>query len=638
AGNSTTPGDSTTVAALETYLADGTLPGVTGGLTVALSSLTPAAASIPQNVENVDFTKIDFTNGTNVDVVVNTIRIHRTGLGADGDFTSVTLYDNATKLGNTRTSFNSAHKMVFNISGGWTIPADTTKTLTIKAKVNATGTYNALGIASSDDVVLASGTVSGSFPIYGNQMSAVNIADLGAVKVTGESTTDQTKKIGATGVQLAYFSLEETTGKENLTLNRITLKNIGTAKDTAIDNIYLKHGTTELAGPVSMSNDYITFDLSANPLSIKKSGKEYLKVYGDIMDGDGTTVEFNLRYDTDIEIVGDVYGYNVPVTRDNFDEAGESITTTIDGAELGISLASSAVDTPDEVTNFEFGRFNLSAGQDIKITTMIFAIDETEASGADGVLDIDNPELVDADDGTAYDVTISGSGDASDADETWTVTDEEIIVTAGVTKTLIVRGDIPAGVGDGDQYNVKMTVNTTNLVAETVAGGDAIDNFSVTTLTGKKTTVKSASLTIKATAMNTADAVIGAQDVVLFKGTLEAGAASDVTVERMRFEADAANQCDTNNFTRAEFITGGSTVEQYITSFTDGELDFNELAVNVPAGGSVAFEVQVDLKDSFTANTTVHIQLDTVTAKDSDNDTVSAKKSDGTTTIKDGSE
>jgi len=640
-GNYTAVGDITTTTQLETFYSAGTLPDmpvVAGDLAIALASDTPAAGSVAASVDNVLFTKINFTASSEADAVINSINMARSGLGSNSDIAAVTLYDGATKLGNTRTSFNSDNEMVFNIGGGWTIPAGTTRTLDVKVKVTTAGTFNALGISSSDDVVLASGTTSGSFPVLGNAMTAVTIADLGAVTVTGESTTNQTKKIGESDIQLAYFSLEETTSNEDLSFSRITVKNIGTAKDSAISNITLKEGGTILAEGVSMVNDYVTFDLSASPVVVAKGTKSYFKIYGDIADGDATTVEFNLRNDTDIETVGSVYGYNVTVTRSAFDTAGESITTTIDGSELNVSLTSVNVDTPDDVKNFEFARFNVSSGKDVKITDLILTIDETDGDGdATNNKDVDELELVDTGDNTIYGATMTNGGDGNAADETWTISSEEILITAGVTSTFIIRGDLPSGIGNGDQcigngdqYNVAMTIDTTDLIAETVDGGDVIDTFSVSSLTGKNVTVKAASLKVKSTPMNAVDAVISTSDVVVFKGSLDAGTASDITVERVRVEADAANQLDTANLVRAEFIVSGTTVADYITSFTTGELDFSELNVVVPKGTSVPFEIQVDLQDTFSANTTLHVQMDVVTAKDSDNTAVTATDEAGT--------
>ncbi len=604
-----------------------------GGLTVGVASNTPASANVPKSIDNILFTKLNFTAGTG-SVTVTSLALHRTGLGADADISSVSLYDGATKLGTTRTSFDSDHKMIFNLGTGWTIPAGTTKALDVKVKLGTAGTYNALGIASMGDITSNASSVTGSFPMYGNQMNGVDLtANMGQITVDGQGTTSQTKKIGTTDVQLAYFSLEANS-KEDVSLKSLTLKNQGTAKDSAIGSLYLKNGETVLAGPVEMASDWITFDLSANPLAINKSDKVYLKVMGDILDGDGTTVEFILKNDTDIEAIGNVYGYNVQLDKTGFDEAsdGGTTATTIDGAELNVSLASNNQDVKDEVNNVEFGRLTLGVGEggsSVKVTKIILTVDETDgnSSVADNK-DVDELELIDSATGAAYSGTMTGGGDTDADDETWTF-DDEIIVTG--TTTLIVRGDLPSGIGDGDQYNLAMTVDTTNLVAETFPGGDAIDNYSVSSLTGKKTTVKSPTLTVKVTAMNNENYVPSATGVSLFQGRLEAGTASDIKVERMRFEQDAANQLDTANFTRAQFLINGA-VQQTISSFTTGELDFNELAYTVPAGSTngVDFDVKVDLKDTFSANKTVKIQLDTVSAKDSDNDAVTAKDEGGT--------
>ena len=629
--------------------------GAGTGLTVSLASDTPASANFPEDVDNIEFVKINFTASSDGDVVVNSMNIARFGLGSDGDFDAITLYEGATKLGSTRTSFNSDHEAVFNLGTGWAIPAGTTKSLTIKAKVNtAAGAANQLGIASASDVTTNGASVSGAFSIAGNAMQAVTITDLGAITIDGQGSATVTKKIGTTDVQVASFSLEETSGKEDASLKSISLKNMGTAKDTAAGNFYLKQGSTVIAGPVSMISDYVTFDLGDSPYLIGKSDTVTFKVIADILDGDGTTIEFILKNDADINITGSVYGYSLTLTKTEFNATtcGDTTLVTIDGSELNISFDSTSQDTPDETKNVEFGKFILSAGQDVKITSMTFNIDETDGSGSvSNNKDIVDLELV-GNDGSIYSLamTAGSGGDTDDDNEIWSFTDEEVMVYASAATTLTVRGDIPASVGGGDQYHVTMTVNTTNLVAETVAGGDAIDNFSVSSITGKKTTVKSPSLLVKTPALDNDDIVKGTEGVVVFKGRLEAGVASIVTVERMRFEgadgtyggavAYASSSLDTANILSAVLYVEG-TAEQTITSFTEGELDFNEVNIAVPAGttNGLDFEVKVDITgETLSSNKTLHLQLDTVTAKDSQNDTVTVTQEDGSTAIANGAE
>ena len=615
-----------------------------GNLSVSLSANTPAGGNVPINVDNVVFSKFVFTAGAGADVKVNAVRIDRRGLGATGDFTSVTLYDGPTKLGTSKSSWTSDGYMNYNIPGGWTVPAGTSKTLTMVARLDTAGTYNALGVGA---VTLSAGTVSG-LPVFGNEVTGVNVS-VGTVTVTGQGTTSQTKNIGINDVTLAQFRLA-LSGVEDGKLMSVRLKNKGTASDSDVANLYLFRGAEQLAGPVQMSGDYVSFELSEAYALLKSKNTDF-KVMGDIAGGDARTIEFVLDDTTDLAVVGNIYNTNMSVTAGDFDgtaDAGTTITT-VDGAELNIAFSSVALDTPDDRDDVEFGRLTLSAGAtDVKITETIFKIDETDGnSDASDNKDVDEFEMVDNADGSLYTGAMTDGGDGNAADETWTF-DDEIYLVAGQSRVFILRGDLPTGIGANDAYKVTMTVNTTNIVAETVPEGDAVNNFSVGSIAGKIITVKAPEVTIRSTDMNAQDAVINQEDVVIFNGSLEANPASDARIERMRFEGGntaagnitvVATNMDADNWSEVGFYTWNKATEAWdlqelLTSadLTDGELDFNSLDFVVAAGSvnKMNFLVKGKLRNVFTANTTVHLQLDTVTARDTDNDTITARNSAGT--------
>jgi len=166
-------------------------PVSNGALTVSLSANNPVAGNVVKDIDNVVFAKLNLAASSAGSVQVNSVKVGRQGLGSTGDFASVSLYDGATKLGSTRTSWDSNNKIVFNIPNGWVIPAGTSKELTIVANVDAPSTYNALGV---DEIGVAAGSVAG-LPVYGNQMTAVTIANLGGVSITNNGSA-VTKRIG----------------------------------------------------------------------------------------------------------------------------------------------------------------------------------------------------------------------------------------------------------------------------------------------------------------------------------------------------------------------------------------------------------------------------------------------------------
>ncbi|MFH1947491.1 MAG: hypothetical protein ABIJ23_05055 [Candidatus Magasanikbacteria bacterium] len=618
-------------------------PVVAGNLTVSLSANTPNAGNVVIAVDNVVFGKYILKAGADADVIVNSVKIGRQGLGATADFTSITLYDGTTKLGSTRTSWHSDGYMTYNISGGWTIPAGTSKEITIAGKLANAGKYNSLGIL---DVSVGSGTVTGA-PVYGNQMVGVDVT-VGGVTIIGVGSV-LSKNIGSTDVNLAKFKLS-VDSIENAKFNSITLKNKAATSNAADDNLanmYLYKGTTLLAGPVSMVSDKITFVLDES-YPIDKSKNETFTVKGDIVNGVNNTVEFVLDSTTDLNVTGNTYNTQLGVTKTNYTAAAEGGSIiTITGAELNVALTSVALETADDQTDVEFGRITLSAGStDMKISNFQVDVDETDGSDTGGsetgVIDIDDLELVDAVSGAAYSGTDTGSTDGDAVTANWVYTDE-IYLTAGETITLIVRGDIPASTTSGYDDSYKLSVNTANITAETVPAGDAISSFSVGTVTGKLITVRRPTMTIKSTAMNAGNAVVNDPNVILFSGTLKA-TAGDIRFERMLFNSSTVNGLATANWTDIGLYfvdsLGEYTLKQNVTNsnLTAGAVDFNTLDFTILSGATQKFVVKGNLAaTNSTTASVVQISLDTVTAKDADNDDVSVVNASGVA-IEDGAE
>ncbi|HNQ44890.1 MAG TPA: hypothetical protein PKI58_00835, partial [bacterium] len=150
----------------------GTQPGQGTGLTVALSSDTPASMNIPSNSSHVVFTKFNITASSDGAVVLDTIKVKRSGVGPYNDISGVYLYDGDVRLTNRKTFTSDTNEAEFSALN-YTIPAGTTKTFSIVADIGANKTGNhALGIASASAITTIGGAVvSGSFPVMGNMMS-----------------------------------------------------------------------------------------------------------------------------------------------------------------------------------------------------------------------------------------------------------------------------------------------------------------------------------------------------------------------------------------------------------------------------------------------------------------------------------
>ncbi len=605
--------------ASEVVLGGGTPVATVGNLSVSLSANTSEAGNVVINVDNVVFGKF-ILKATSGDYTVASVKIGRTGLGAKGDFTSVTLYDGATKLGTSKTSWDSnSQTMVYNIPTGLKVIEGVNKELTVVAKLDTAGTYNSLGILAINGTDIT--------PVYGNQMTGVSVS-VGGVTISNMGTA-ATKKIGVTNVTLAEFKLT-VSSTEDGTFKRIQLKNKAAtlnASDDDVANLYLYKGATMLAGPVSMVSDKVSFVLDADKyVDIAKSKNEVFKVVGDIVNGDTHTLELVLENTTDLLMIGKTYGTSLSVHNDSYNAATEGAIITIDGAELNVAYTGTNLDTIDDVTDVNFGTLTLGAGStDIKITSLILTVDETEGNAtASDTLDVDNFELVETNGGT-YTGVMTGGGDADADDETWTFSDE-IYLSAGQTRTFTMQGDLPNGIGNGDSYKVTATINTTNVVAETVPAGDTVSNFSIGSITGKLITVKTPTLKVTGITQNNGTAVVNDTDVIIYKGTLEAQA-SDIKVSYANFDANTT--FPTAHWAEIGFYLvnadGSYDLKQLLTTsqMSTGTLSFDSMDFTVLNGptNKVTWVLKGKVASAVTAaNGLVNkLKLDYFTGKASDN-------------------
>ena len=603
-GNGSTTGTGTTVV-------DG------GSVGVSLSANTPEAGNVVINIDNVVFSKFVFKAGSDKAVTVNSVKIIRKGLGSKDDFSGITLYDGATKLGTTKSSWNSDNTMTYNISGGWVIPAGTSKELTVTGKLNKSGTYNALGISE----VTGLGLDTAGLPVYGNQMSGVDVS-VGRATVTNAGT-DATKKIGTNAVTLAQFKVA-LNDVEDGKLEAVILKDKGVgSNDGNVANIYLYQGSTVLAGPVKMIDKKVTFSLD-NPYKIEKSKNQTFKVVGDIVDGATDHVNLVLDNSSDLKVLGSVYNTYMSVTNDLTTAATKSTVITIDGAELNVAYSGNNLDTVDDKDDVEFGKITMSAGStDIKITEMGLKVAKTSGAGK-----LENLELVDESTGAAYSFDLTASTSVS---EKW-VTSDEIYLSAGETHTFLVRADVPAGVANNVTYKVNMTLNTSDnaegyIIGETVPAGDSVTNFSTGSFIGKTVTIKTPTLKVAGITQNKGTAVVNDENVVLFKGTLEASA-DDLTISRAVFVANST--FSDKNWTELGFYLvnadGSYTSKQTInkSSITTGTVDFDSLDIIVKNGvtNKVTYVVKGKVAATLGSDGNVDnqgIKLDYVTARDSEN-------------------
>src|SRR3989338_2929766 len=159
------------------------------------------------------------------------MKVTRTGLATDTDLSNVKLFDGTTQVGTSQT-LNAAHQAVFT---GLSIPVSSEKVITIAGDIAATGTATAgdlvtLGVEAAADVTLASGTVGGTFPIRGGQMTLSSVAIGSATLFRGSDMPTSDLQPAPDAVDFRFTQVRIQAGSvEDVTVRQIVAIQSGTA-------------------------------------------------------------------------------------------------------------------------------------------------------------------------------------------------------------------------------------------------------------------------------------------------------------------------------------------------------------------------------------------------------------------------
>src|SRR3989339_429197 len=593
----------------------GGVAGAGTGLTVALSSATPAAGNIPAGSPN-EFLKLSFTAAADGAVNVNSITLTSYNLGTPTYVDSVTFFDEGgLKVGNAK-NMNSDGVAVFNFATPFNVPAGTTKTLLVKATIEAGQTSGnfALGVKAVSDIVTNGAVVSGSFPVIGNTKAVVS-ATIGTVALSNPGLTDVSVEFGEDDVLLASFDL--TTANENILWETARFKNGGTNSDSIVSNLRLMINDDEAATAAGLSDKYVTFNLDS---FVMNKGETYnVEVYGDI----GTTrvldtVDLYVYDNIDFSFVGQKYGYGVQMTNTLLAAAASGIVATLAAGDFTIDMdkvATPAKDVRAGDNDVVLATMKLTSnGENATLTQMNGSSDNFIITGTGlECNEIENTELRDVDTGVVYDVTVA-SGTAS-----WTCAltmTDEISFVKGVTRTFQVRTDLKSSTEDSVNYisgddTLKVTLKS-GAISSYLTGdtSDAsITNITPSSVTGSIATVKASALTWEVTALTDKTIVPGASDIVIYKSTLEAGASSYIDITSVKLTVSADNGDYTGSFVDSNvsalklYLDGKllKTLSNQIADDTDGTatdnyIDFTSLDTTNRriAAGTLKAQIEID--------------------------------------------
>lgn len=298
-----------------------------GQVSVSLASDTPTGVTLPKGATAVEMAKFKFV-GTGT---VNSLKLHRYGVGEASAFANVYLYEGDKRLTNGR-SISSSSQMAEFSNLNWSVSG--TKYLTVVVDITSDATdakgQHGFEIVSSSDVSLAS--VGGSFPIKGELFA---IGDSTASQVVVNSQSNPSNPNVGEHAELAKFKI--TAGGNNIVLHRITLLQSGTVSNSDLSNLELYQGSTLLASEDSLDGDKVNFVLST-PYNMSNGTNRIFTIKGTTAGRADRTVKFYLEYTSDVLLVDQVYNVGAQVTNNYDGNIGFSIVT-LQGGNITISYS-----------------------------------------------------------------------------------------------------------------------------------------------------------------------------------------------------------------------------------------------------------------------------------------------------------
>ncbi len=363
-------------AAAQSINVDKGLAGATtgGALNVSLASDTPASASVAAGA-SANMAKIMLAAGSAA-VKVKQMYITRSGLSSNDDINNIKVINSIGATVGDVGSLGANSKALITFIPTLEIPANTSVTYFLRGSIGAgapAGNTVALGVSAATDVVLEAGTVTGAFPVMGNYMSIVVLADLGGAEVGPQGAgVDSQPDAGDKRVLVSEFyvsSISVGGSSDNLTVESLSVIESGSANTSDSANIELYSLTeSRTLGTVSAWDANSRATWGSLGIVIPKGGKHIFQVYVDVLGGSGNVIDVDATDGSDALVVvkGNTYGfYLTPAIFAGWDGQGMAgaLGQTVGAGILNVSKSSTSPATG-----------NITQASDQALTTWDFEV------------------------------------------------------------------------------------------------------------------------------------------------------------------------------------------------------------------------------------------------------------------------
>ncbi|MFZ6015893.1 MAG: hypothetical protein ACOYUZ_06110 [Patescibacteria group bacterium] len=623
---------------------------VSGSVTVALASDTPAGATVPKNAMSVPMVKVNVTAGS-ADALLTGLHFHRVGVGSTSDFANVYLYDGMGNRLTTGRSVNStSNKVEFNALNQ-TIPANTTKTFYVYADFSSpatTGGNHAFELADAASVVLSgTGTVSGSFPVRGN-VFIVGTANAGTLTIQA-GPTPANPVIGSKNAPIASFKL--TANTNDIYVHRVALYQGGDIDNSDLANFELYQGTTKVAASASVNAKgqmVLAFD---SPYMIPDGVTRVFELRADVSGRAGRTIKTYVEYSVDIYAMDSIFNSGAAITIADYNgdgaPANDFSQVTTQGGNLTFAFngppSSNVAKGKLGVTLYKFSL--TSSDNDLEVRRMQVNLARVAAGGelvgSAGTKYFRNVKIVNLDNGQ----TIMGPKELTIANgttnETFTFNDTFNVMT-GQTLNLAVVADL-ANTEDavGEFIGKTYRVTWKAFIAGDVKVVDTGENLALTKIVpnadtaGNIMTVKQSSLDAKLASTPVSGTVVKkAMNKPVVGVALEAGAQSAIKVTNLTLDCQASiagaaydeAQC-AQRITSLSLWDGDTKVgDAQAPDSTTGEAPISNMNLDIPAGTTKNLTVKATFSSAASSpvydKISVGVKAAGITAQDDDANTV----------------
>lgn len=293
----------------------------TGSVTIAIAADSPGAKVIPGTASGVTVLKVNLTAGASA-ATVTSLTVGSTGVGAAADFTNLYVYEGAVRLTSGRTLATQTKQATFSMS--YTVPANTTKTISILADIGAVSGTATSGDTHAFGVVAVGGASVSGLPVTGATLSigSQNVTTVTVAK--GPDPANPT--IGQKNVAIGAFKL--TAGSNDVEFQRVTMTVGGTVSMSDLSNFVMYQAGTKVADGTVLS-DRVTFVLTT-PYILAQGLTRTFDVKADVAGrgSRGIALYIDSSYPSDLLVVDRVYNVGTGYTWTSFAAVRTTCSTT----------------------------------------------------------------------------------------------------------------------------------------------------------------------------------------------------------------------------------------------------------------------------------------------------------------------